>query len=153
MSDYGLFIDQSLIDMNLTIGDIAADEGLETAVLISLFSDARATSDMLHIEDRDGDLRGFWGDLNTQDNTGSLLWTIKRAKQLSKTLAEAREYCQRALSWMVEDKVADRVVVTTEYPQRGWMAIQVDIYRTRSNNPVTYRYNYEWAAQIIKVAR
>ena len=152
MSDYGLFIDESQIDMNLTIGDIAADDGLETSVLISLFSDARATQDMIAIEDRDGDLRGFWGDVDTQENTGSLLWTIKRAKQMTKTLADAREYCQKALAWMVEDKVADKVVVTVEYTQRGWMAIQVDIYRTRSNNPVTYRYNYEWAAQIIKVA-
>lgn len=153
MSDYGLFIEDGLIDISLMIGDIAADDGLETSVLISLFSDARATEDMLAIIDRDGDLRGYWGDIGQADNTGSLLWTLKRSKQLERTLAAAREYCEVALSWLIRDKVADRVVVTTEYPQRGWMAIQIDIYRPRSNNPVTYRYNYEWAAQILKVAR
>lgn len=153
MSDYGLFIEGGLIDISLMIGDVAADDGLETAVLISLFSDARASQDMIAEFDRDGDLRGYWGDLdNPADETGSLLWVLKREKQLSRTLASAREYCERALAWLIEDKVADRVVVATEYPQRGWMAIQIDIYRPRSNNPVTYRYNYEWAAQILKVA-
>ncbi len=153
MSDYGLFLEENLIDVNMVIGDLAGDDGLETAVLISLFSDARATPDMIPEEDQDGDLRGYWGDLETPDSTGSLLWTIRRAKQLTRTLAEAREYCERALKWMIDDKVADRVVVTTEYPQRGWMAIQVDIYRAQSKNPVTYRYNYEWAAQKLKVSR
>ncbi len=151
MSDYGLFISDNLIDVNMVIGDIAGDDGLETAVLISLFSDARATPDMIPIEDQDGDLRGFWGDLGGNDSTGSRLWTIRRAKQLSSTLAAARQYCEQSLAWMLEDKVADRIVVQTEYAQRGWMAIQVDIYRAQSKNPVTYRYNYEWAAQTLKV--
>lgn len=154
MSDYGLFIKDELIDMSLLPGDIAGDDGLETSVLISLFSDARATQDMLDAIDNDGDLRGFWGDITRpSDSTGSLLWTLKRAKQLTSTLAKARGFCQQALQWLIDDKVADRVDIATSYlaPASGVMIIAVDIYRPGSANPTQYRYGYEWTNQQLKV--
>jgi phage gp46-like protein len=152
-SDYGLFLDSyGVIDIKLLTGDVAPDDGLETAVLISLFSDARANEDQIAAIDRDGDLRGFWGDLQGPDKTGSLLWTIKRAKQLASVLAAARSYAAASLQWLVDDLVADRVEVRTSYPSRGWMLLEVFIYRPGASNPVVFRYNYEWAAQIIKVA-
>lgn len=154
MIDYGLFVGEQTIDMVLVTGDIVGDDGLETSVIISLFSDARASSDMLDPIDNDGDLRGFWGDVTQpEDSTGSLLWTIKRAKQLTSTLAKARGYCQDALRWMIEDKIADRVDVRTSYlaPASGVMIIEIDIYRPGSANPVLYRYGYEWSAQLLKV--
>lgn len=156
MSDYGLFLDvDGLIDMAFVPGDVAADAGLETAVLVSLFSDARATEDMIPTIDRDGDLRGYWGDVRGTapgDSTGSLLWTIRRAKQLSRTLADAKGYAEAALRWMVEDQVASSVVVNASYPQLGWMLLEVLIYRPQSSNPVVFRYNYQWSSQILKVA-
>lgn len=153
MSDYGLFIIDGLIDAGFVVGDIAEDNGLETAVLISLFADARATPDLLDPIDQDGDLRGFWGDIAIPgDSTGSLLWTLKRAKQLQSTLAQARGYCKTALQWLIDDAVADLVDVQCEFIKRGWLGIQVDIYRPGSANPVSYRYNYEWQTQLMKVA-
>jgi len=154
MSDYGLFIVDDRIDMLLVPSDIAGDDGLETSVIISLFSDARATPDMFEAIDNDGDLRGFWGDVTSpDDSTGSLLWTMKRSKQLTRTLALARGYCQTALKWLIDDKVADRVDVRTSYlaPASGVMIIEVDVYRPGSANPVQYRYGYEWSAQLLKV--
>lgn len=154
MSDYGLFIKDNMIDMVLLPGDIAGDDGLETGVIISLFSDARATQDMLDAIDSDGDLRGFWGDITRPgDSTGSLLWTLKRAKQLTRTLALARGFCQIALEWLIDDKIANRIDIRTSYlaPASGVMVIEVDVYRPGSANPVQYRYGYEWAAQLLKV--
>lgn len=156
MSDYGLFLTEGLIDMAFVAGDIASDDGLQTAVLISLFADARATEDMIPAIDRDGDLRGWWADAyadETGDQTGSLLWTIQRAKQLQRTLADARDYARNALAWLIEDRVADRVEVFTSYPQRGWMLLDVRIYRPGSTNPVVFRFNYEWSAQLLKVVK
>lgn len=154
MSDFGLFTDTGIIDISFIPGDVAPDDGLETAVLISLFSDARATPDMLDAIDNDGDLRGFWGDVtNPVDSTGSLLWTLKRQKQLTSTLAKARGFVRAALQWMIDDKIATRVDVETSYerPAGGMMIIAIDIYRPGSANPVQYQYNYEWAAQQLKV--
>lgn len=156
MSDLGLFLDdRGLIDMDFVVGDIAPDAGLETAVLISLFADARATEDMIPAIDRDGDLRGYWGDVRGTapgDSTGSLLWTVRRAKQLTRTLAQVREYAEASLQWMLDDKVADSVTVATSYPLLGWMLLEVFIYRPQSSNPVVFRYNYQWSSQILKVA-
>lgn len=156
MSDLGLFLDErGIIDMALTVGDIAADDGLGTAVLISLFADARATEDIIDPIDRDGDLRGYWGDVQGArpgDSTGSLLWTIRRAKQLTRTLAQVKEYAEAALEWMLEDAVADSVTVTASYPRLGWMLLEVLIYRPGSSNPVIFRYNYQWNSQVLKVA-
>lgn len=156
MSDYGLFLDEDgIIDMAFIPGDVAADDGLETAVLISLFSDARATDDLIPAIDQDGDLRGFWGDVRSPvpgDSTGSLLWTIRRAKQLSRTLAAAKGYAQASLQWLIDDKVASSVVVNATYPQRDWMLLEVFIYRPQSANPVVFRYNLQWSSQILKVA-
>ena len=155
MSDYGLFLDDmGQIDIQFVNGDVASDGGLETAVLISLFSDARAEPEMIPTTDRDGDYRGFWGDLASVlpgDSTGSLLWTIRRAKQLSVTLAAAQSYAKESLQWLIDDLIATRVDVFCTYPQRGWMLIEVFIYRPESANPVSFRYNYEWSAQLLKV--
>lgn len=156
MTDYALVLDDNgQIDIEFANGDIVADNGLETAVLISLFSDSRADEDMIPAIDRDGDLRGYWGDVRPvvpNDETGSLLWVLKRAKQLNRTLADAREYAQRSLQWLVTDGVAQSVVVNTSYPYRGWMLLEVIIYRPQSANPVTFRYSYAWASQLLKVA-
>lgn len=153
MTDFALELFDGRIDMALTVGDIVADYGLETAVLISLFSDSRATEDLIENIDRDGDLRGWWGDLDDADDTGSLLWTIRRAKQLQSVLAKARGHAARSLQWLIDDRIADRVEVETSYPSRGWMLIEVKIYRPGSSNPVSYRFNYEWAAQLLKVSQ
>lgn len=153
MTDFALELFDGVIDMALTVGDIVEDDGLETAVLISLFSDARATEDMIEAIDRDGDLRGWWADLEGPDQTGSKLWTIRRSKQLQSVLARARGYASESLQWLIDDRVADRVDVETSYPSRGWMRIEVFIYRPGSSNPVAYRFNYEWAAQLLKVGK
>lgn len=110
---------------------------------------------MIPAIDRDGDLRGYWGDVRPAapgDETGSLLWVLKRSKQLNQTLADAREYAKRSLQWLVTDGVAQSVTVNTSYPKRGWMLLEVIIYRPQSANPVTFRYAYAWASQLLKVS-
>lgn len=159
MSDYALTLDSDgVIDIQFSGGDVLREDGLETAVLVSLFADARATEDQIPAIDRDGDLRGFWGDVEPAvpgDSTGSLLWTIRRAKQTSRTLADVQAYARESLQWLIDDKVASEVVVSAAYrapPIRGWMDLTVLIYRPMSANPVSFRYSYEWSSQILKVA-
>ncbi len=134
--------------------DLARDDGLETSVIISLFSDRRATTEQIPVELPQDDRRGYWGDVRQAvegDQTGSLLWLLAREKQLPATLARAEQYCREALAWMVEDKIATSVEVSAEYAAQGWMLIEVDIYRP-DGSAVAYRYNYEWAAQAAKRA-
>jgi phage gp46-like protein len=132
--------------------DLARDDGLETAVIISLFTDRRASAEQIPVELPQDDLRGYWGDIanaTPSDQTGSLLWLLAREKQLPQVLGRAQQYCREALAWMVEDLVATRVEVTAEFIAQGWMLILVDIFRP-TGSPVRYRFNYEWAAQAAK---
>lgn len=155
MSDIALvFTDFGGGDLLLSGQDLARDDGLESAVLVSLFTDRRASIEQLRAGDDKRDLRGWWGDFNPSvdgDRTGSLLWLLAREKQTRETLARARQYAEQALAWMTDDKVARAVTVATEYARMGVMLIGIDIDRpdgTRS----TYRYDYEWAAQAAKRA-
>lgn len=132
--------------------DLGRDDGLETAVIISLFTDRRASPEQIPTELPQDDLRGYWGDIinaTPSDQTGSLLWLLAREKQLPQVLGRAQQYCREALAWMVEDLIATRVEVTAQFIARGWMLIAIDIFRP-TGSPVRYQFNYEWAAQAAK---
>ncbi len=141
-------------DLVLAGQDLALDDGLETAVLVSLFTDRRASLEQLRPGDDATDLRGWWGDVQpdvANDRTGSHLWLLQREKQTPETLARAKQYAEQALDWMLEDRVASRVEVEVEYVARGVMGIQSTITRPDGSR-VRYRYDYEWAAQAAKRA-
>ena len=84
-------------DYAVAAGDLAADNGLKTAVLISLFTDRLAAADD-EIPDGTEDRRGWWGDMPADgsapsgappDPIGSRLWLLARAKQSAETLNRA----------------------------------------------------------------
>ena len=100
-------------DLALIGGDLASDDGLRTAVLISLFTDARARADD-PLPEPDADRRGWWGDCGNadpNDRTGSRLWLLARAKAVPATAQRARDYAREALAWMIEDGIATSVEV------------------------------------------
>lgn len=152
MADAAMVMTENGGELVLSGFDLARDDGLETAVIISLFTDRRASTEQLPVELPQDDLRGYWGDIGNatpSDQTGSLLWLLAREKQLPQILGRAQQYCREALAWMVEDLVATRVEVKAEFVAQGWMLILVDIFRP-TGSPVRYRFNYEWAAQAAK---
>lgn len=101
------------------LGTLEFDEGLETAVVISLFTDRRAEpGDIENPEER----RGWWGDTFPsvpEDKIGSRLWLLGRAKTTEETLELAKLYDEEALAWMLEDRVASFVTATPFYQDRG----------------------------------
>lgn len=152
MADAAMVMTENGGELVLSGFDLARDDGLETGVIISLFSDRRASPEQIPPELQQDDLRGYWGDISNatpSDQTGSLLWLLAREKQLPQVLSRAKQYCREALAWMVDDLIATRVEITTEFGARGWMWITVDIFRP-AGSPVRYRFNYEWAAQAAK---
>ena len=149
MADAALAMTEFGGDLVLFGFDLERDDGLETAVIISLFTDRRATQEQIPAELPQDDQRGYWGDVRPAvegDETGSLLWLLSREKQLPETLARARQYCTEALRWMIDDLIATRIDVSAEYITQGCMALSIDIYRP-DGSTVRYRFNYEWAAQ------
>jgi len=139
-------------DVVVVNSDLLTDDSLETAVLVSLFTDRRASVEQLPAGETDQ--RGYWGDIVPPvegDTIGSLLWLLAREKATSETLSRAREYCQEALAWMIDDKIATSVDVAAEWIRAGVMGIAIQINRP-DGSTVGYRYDYNWAAQAARAA-
>ncbi|MDA3920962.1 MAG: phage GP46 family protein [Salinisphaera sp.] len=82
-------------DLILTGNDLQTDGGLTTAILVALFTDARATLDADLPPGTD--LRGYWGDAYTDTPLGSLLWLYRRASITPDLEPQLIEVAQAAL--------------------------------------------------------
>lgn len=154
-------ISAGMFDLAVAAGDLATDDGLETAVLISLLTDSRAAStDPLPVGETDR--RGCWMDATIDDlpngqgdaGIGSLLWLLGREKTLSSVLVRAKQYAEQALAWLVADRIAESVTVIAErIGQQGndWLALRVEIARPKQP-AIAYRYDYNWTAQELRAA-
>lgn len=124
---------------------LVTDDTLETAVIISLFTDRRAQPDD-ELPGIDDSRRGWWGDILSDiegDETGSWLWLLYREKTTDETLNRAREYCLDALQWLLEDRIAESVNVKTWYQDQtaGLMMIEVVVIKLDGSQE---RYNLLW---------
>lgn len=127
--------------------DFAMDDGLESAVVVSLFTDRRVPIEELPAWE-DGQ-RGWWGDsqnADPNDLTGSKLWLLAREKQLDEVLRRAEEYSKQALQWMVDDGVAKSVSALAEWVATGQMALTVSIQKPEDKK-VDFNFSVNWQAQ------
>jgi len=171
MSDLALSFDGETLTSDIAFGasDLATDDGLATAVIISLFTDARARPEDLLPDDTrapgetivfgsaGGNLtryrRGWWGDLvpppqaadATGHRTGSRLWLLSREKQTAETLHRAEEYAREALQWLIADGVARAVQVEAFIPRAGWLGLRIMIDRPRNHE----QFEYVWATHAV----
>lgn len=144
MTDAALQGNVGSFDLALAGADLATDEGLNTACILSLFCDARADAGDVP---EGADPRGWWADAYADasgDATGSRLWLLRREKQTVDVRARAQEYAQEALAWLVADGVAASVNVVASYPQRGALVIDVAISRPGPGATFERRYQYVW---------
>lgn len=155
MTDIALvFKDNGLIDLDFDGSDLVLDEGLETAVLVSLFVNARATVEQLPLGETS--LGGFWGDVVTEvegDATGSLLWLLQREKALDSVAVKARDYARQALQWFIDDNVASSVEVRAEIrrdtiPENPCLRLEIDIARPQGDESL--KFDILWQAQQVK---
>lgn len=134
---------------DLALADFAldTDDGLETAVIISLFTDARALDDDT-LPAGQSNRRGWWADaypVQAGDRIGSRLWLLRASKQLQESLDTAREYAEEALAWLVEDGVAKTVEVETFIARDEVMGMRIRIYRPDGTTAST-RFEMLWGA-------
>lgn len=90
------------------------DDSLTTAIIISLFTDARVENQ-----------RGWWGNDFGQSELGSRLWTLSRSKQLAEILDDAQAYAESALQWLIDDRHATAVDVTASNPEQSVLLLSV----------------------------
>ncbi|EBM3801910.1 hypothetical protein FXQ12_17445 [Salmonella enterica] len=79
--------------------DLLTDNSIETAVIISLFTDRRAQpSDP--IPDGTNDRRGWWADSFRPRPIGSRLWLLNREKTVPAVVERTAAYADEALAWL-----------------------------------------------------
>lgn len=144
LGDYQLVWADGQMDMAIADDDVAADPGLRTAVLLSLFTDRRA-ADEDTLPGGDEERRGWWADEFAElegDLFGSRLWLLDRSKRLADVVPDAEAYAREALAWMIEDKVASAVDVAAEVVGER-LAFLVTIHRPELD-PATFRFEHVW---------
>lgn len=147
MSDIGLVLTSQGVDLEVLKGDLKPDRGLETAVIISLFSDMRIDAEELpHGE---SSKRGWWGDLISEipgDKIGSRLWLLRREKVTLETANRAEEYALEALQWLIDDGVAETIEVDAEFNAVQELILTVTINQPQGNR--VFRFADKWAAEV-----
>lgn len=86
---------------------------LRSAIVMSLFTNAKAEAD--EIDDQE-ELGGYWGDMDLPEgeSLGSKLWLLKRRKLTTDTINKARDYCQQALQWLIDDTYLPAITIEVE---------------------------------------
>lgn len=115
-------------ECDLVLDDGRLEEGreIETAILVSIFTDRR----VLEGEVPPGASRGgWWGErfpAEAGDVEGSRLWTLPvRGRTNALTAREAEGHAREALAWLVADGVCDSVAVTAAAAAPGVIALSI----------------------------
>ncbi len=134
-------VDQLRADWKEGPGDLLEGDDLQTAIIISLFSDRVARDD----DDIDGDdHRGWWGDAGTEKEIGSRLWLLRRQKLTTAVALKAEDYCRDAVNWLITDGVVGSITMATQivYPRR--LNIVIRYSRPGTSNSTDMRFFWVW---------
>ena len=118
-------------DITLLGGQPDMDQGLETAVYLSLFAGP-----------------DWWGNLagTLDERAESNLEALLSQTLTNQTRLDAEEYARQALAWMTRSGIAAKVSVAATLPALGWLVLAVTIEQP-GTDPVVLRYQINWAAQ------
>lgn len=149
MSDLSFVIQptKTTADIEILNGDFKQANYLETAVLVSLFSDRRATDDELNTYSRGNSKpelnRGLWIDTYRVDiQYGSGFWLLYREKKQQETLSRFQDYSKQALQWLINDGVAKDVEAEAEFVGE---TLNLVVTITRENNELfVATFDFAW---------
>lgn len=119
---------------------------LETVVQVSLFTDAKATTDELAKAGLSQ--RGYWFDAYDADptlNIGSKLWLLEGRTLDAEALADAKTHCDDALKWMVTEKAATRIDNVITRLADDAISGDTSIYQPGSESPYTVSWEAHFA--------
>ncbi len=128
--------------IGITAGDLTNEDGFDTAINLSLFTNKRAPDGKINEEKNNhGSLRDTVSPVLNRKH-GSLLWLLEQSRLTPTNRNLATEYSQDALNWFVEDGLAKKVNVKTEIIPR--LGFEILIIITHNNDEVTNHYRKLW---------
>lgn len=129
-------------DLTVENGDLKAVSGFDTALLVSLLTDARASSTQVVLPER---RRGWLGNIvSTVANRqlGSLLWLVDQRRLNQTTLNDTIDHVRNALNWLQDDNLVTNLEVTGSLiPLQG---IQIYVTITALNGDTESHYINIW---------
>lgn len=143
------------VDWRIEGGSLAAGADLETAVVLSLFTWARAKDDDILPDGRPAKSaqearRGWWGNyegerLHGVREIGSRLWLLEREVQSEAVRNRAIAYAREALQWLVTDGVAGSLAVGAEFPAQGRLSLHIVIRDVEGLSIFDRRFAFAWS--------
>ncbi len=128
-------------DIKYANGDLFRENGMTTALLMSLFTDRRANDD--DVLPNPEDKRGWWGDLleTDGDKIGSRLWLLSGKKDQS-ALNFTYDAIKEAVQWFVNDGLWQKFNISVEYIG-SILAFQLDAYYANGQK-TSYMFKGLW---------
>jgi phage gp46-like protein len=158
MIDLAVGFNAERFDFDLTLDgsgaarDLLGDDGLLTAVIISLFTDRRANADDPLPDERVGvpsDMRGWWGDFVPEEDApyaeralGSRLWLLSREKDMDVVIARAQRYAEEAVEWLLRARRVTRITVAASRVAPSYLGIAVRALPAPGMGDVTREWNF-----------
>ena len=112
-------------------GDFITTQGLDTALLMSIYVDKRAASSEVPASEL---RRGWWGNLAgnyANYEIGSKLWLLMQARNNNETLNLAKTYTYDCLQWLIQDQLATRIEVVDNFVDLN-LLLSIKIYKGQS---------------------
>ena len=128
-------------DIDFENGDFKQTEGLDTAIILSLLTDKRASESEVSEPSL---CRGWLGnELNETPGyeMGSKLWLLDQAVVNDNSINNAEDYATDGLSWLIDDQLTlnNTVEATSDFEN-----ISIDIEFIRNNNTVLNKQFSLW---------
>ena len=132
------------------VGGLVARDPLRTAVILLLFTDARAETWQLRAEHA-GDPRGWAGDgfdvdvAGGEAPLGSRLWLFRRRELTDGTAMEVQAEAERALKPLLKQGAAARIDVTAAADKaNGRIVLGIDIYGRDGRTSYAAKFDILW---------
>lgn len=139
------FVGPADIEVVAGASDVTSDSGLETAVAIAVFTDARADDDDI-LPDENQDRVGWFGEFVLGEPFGSKLWLTYRSNLTAETLTRAKQYIEDALDrHIINENIAkEHTVSVVKENNRAKISIEL---KALDNLTYLYEYYINWQSQ------
>ena len=132
-------------------GDVQSEESLDTAILVSLFTDRRVSESEQPNEYK---RRGWIGNESTPGiQMGSKVWLYEQARITNTTLSGIADAATDCLQWMVEQGIAKNVSASASSTSTG---VSLNVTITRPTSEVEQRFYDLWnntaTGQVVEIS-
>ncbi|MFT8354119.1 MAG: phage GP46 family protein [Gluconobacter japonicus] len=148
-------------DWAIVSEDLALDNPLRSAVMVSLFTDRVAPEQPSASDQAVGitppgnaansglrDRRGWWGDAFADLSIGSRLWQLRRAIKVGEkaVLLELEQIIREALDWLIDDGVVSKIDVATAWSMvsANTAEFSVSLWEPTAAQPQTFLFSWAW---------